>query len=94
MQREKAHADLSDERGRDSAGGSIGAGVLRFFLLFTPEDSSAEFVAPSAVDVFVQCDGFFQIVGFVGETIIITIIQCNPDVVIVVASMLAVFGGV
>ena len=65
--------------------------MLRFFLLFAPEDSSAQFVTPAAVDVFVQGNGLFQIVGLLCEAVVVAIIQCDPDVVIVVASMLTVF---
>ena len=65
--------------------------MLRFFLLFAPEDSSAQFVTPAAVDVFVQGNGLFQIVGLLCEAVVVAVIQCDPDVVIVVASMLTVF---
>ena len=65
--------------------------MLRFFLLFAPEDSSAQFIAPAAVDVFVQGNGLFQIVGLLCEAVVVAIIQSDPDDVIVVASMLTVF---
>ena len=38
----------------------IGTSMFRFLLLFTPKDATIYLVAPSTVDILIQCNGFFQ----------------------------------
>ena len=72
----------------------IGTSMFRFLLLFTPKDATIYLVAPSTVDILIQCNGFFQRCGFVSQLVIIAVIQCNPDVIVIITSVLPVLGGV
>ena len=72
----------------------IGTSMLRFLLLFTPKDATAYLIAPSTVDILLQCNGFFQRCRLVSQLVIIAVIQCNPDVIVIITSVLPVLGGV